>query len=257
MENIKRLQAKILELKVKHEKIETGLKDGLIKNFFIPGGTQVSGLSSVMDNYLNELFILEKELKDAYIKEFVPISNSIADSTIDVPLIDYNIPFEFVEYSGMNSIQPTREDKIYFKFLSQQFNAFQRLESIILTERGFFNQADVVLNKGTAPYRRTIKNCKLNLKFFNIIDGKGNVTAFGKSLKEIFNKVINAEEKMALEIDGNVSLHRLIGLFFNNIERGKEKDWLVNFDKVDKLETNLELLRDTFEKFCNRRDYHR
>jgi hypothetical protein len=74
-------------------------------------------------------------------------------------------------------------------------------------------------------------------------------------VKEIFDKVINAEEKMALEIDGKLSIHRLIGLIFNNIERIKEKDWLVNFDKVDKLETNLELLHDTYRKFDTRRDY--
>jgi SNF2 family DNA or RNA helicase len=70
------------------------------------------------------------------------------------------------------------------------------------------------------------------LKFFNFIDGKGNVTAIGRSVKEIFDKVINAEEKMAMEIDGKLSIHRLIGLIFENIERNKEKDWLVNLIKA-------------------------
>jgi hypothetical protein len=255
MENIKKYQSELLELDVEHQKFLLGVKNGVDRTLVLFGDFHLSGLGSVMNNYYEKKFILEKKLRDEYIKLIVPISNSNVDVKVEIPLIDYNVPFAFVEDSGMNTIQPTGEDKIYFYFLTKQFSTFHELERIILTERGFFNQADVILDKGKARYRSSIKDCRLNLKFFNIIDGKGNVTAIGRSVKEIFDKVINSEEKMELEIYGKLSIHRLIGLIFNNIERIKEKDWLVNFDKVDKLETNLELLHDTYQKFDTRRDY--
>jgi len=253
MENIKKLQAEILELNVENEKLDTELKNAHLESFGL--NSFFPGVNSIKRKNDDRKAQLENQIKNECFKEISEIANSIAGVKVDIPLIDYNVPFAFVEDSGMNAIQPTGEDKIYFYFLIKQFSTFYELERIILTERGFFNQADVILDKGKARYRSSIKDCRLNLKFFNIIDGKGNVTAIGRSVKEIFDKVINAEDKMAMENYGKISIHRLIGLIFNNIQRDKEKDWLVNFDKVEKLETNLKLLHDTYRKLDTKRDY--
>jgi hypothetical protein len=265
MENIKKYQTEILELRLEYEKYQselleseidykqllTRIRNGHENKYGPTGDISLSrlGLDFIVTDYDKKVKQLENQITNEFIKAIGSIANSIGKVKEEIPLIDYNIPFAFVEDSGMNSVQPTGEDKLFFYFLTKQFIAFHELESIILTEVGFFNQADVILKNGKAPYLMMIKNAKHKLKYYNLIEKNGNITALGRGVKDNFKIKLEKGEKMSNEINGKFSINELIILLFQIPDQKDREDWIVAFDFESKLEGNLKLLRDTHLKW--------
>ena len=250
MENIKKYQEEILKLDSEWDRLFKELKNGYISKFgFLMPGTPLStfGLDKYYENYENKIAQLNNKIKNEYIKSLSSIANSIAVENKKLPLLDYNIPFKFIEDSE-NRIYPTREEKIIFYFLTKPVNTFQELQNLILLEPGFFNQADAIMVKGKAPYQSTIKVAKSNLQYYNIYDKKGNITIVGKGVKAIFKKLLPNDKRMLNNINEKFELYQLLSLIsdfrrINNIE-----DWLIKLDGLSSLESNLKLIKDTYEK---------
>ena len=164
-------------------------------------------------------------------------------------MIDYNIPFKFIEDSENKAIYPTKDEKIIFYFLTKPVNTFRGLQSIILSEPGFFNQADVIIEKGRAPYQTTIKYTKANLQYYNIFDKKGNITIFGKGARVMFKKLVTEDKTMLNYINEKFSLDSLVSLISNFINSKNLEEWLIKLDGKSNLESNLSLIKDTYKKY--------
>ncbi len=224
-----------------------GFKDKY--GLFIPNNSiQTLGLDKYHEIYQEKKRQLENKIINEYIKSLSSIANSIAKENIKPPLIDYNIPFKFIEDSENKTIYPTKDEKIIFYFLTKPVKTFRELQSIILSEPGYFNQADVIIEKGKAPYQTTIKNTKANLQYYNMFDKKGNITIVGKGVKDVFNKLLAEDKTMLNSIDEKFALDQLVSLISEFIDSKNSEEWLITLDGKSNLESNLKLIRDTFKK---------
>ena len=254
MENLKKYRQELLEEESKWEKLQKELLEGFKNKYgvLMPSiSLQSLGVDRYYEIHEKKIRQLENEIKNEYIRALSVIANSIARENKKPPLIDYGVPFMFIEDTEDKGIQPTKDEKIIFYFLTKPVNTFRGLESIILSEPGFFNQADVIVEKGKAPYKSTIRNTKSNLQYYNIFDKKGNITIVGKGVKNIFEKLL-AEDKIRLnEINGKFKLNHLKSLirdFFKFVHTQNLEASLIALDGASNLESNLTLIKDLYEK---------
>jgi len=249
IENIKKYAAEIQELDSQWEELLKeaieGYKD--MYRFFMPNTSLHSlGLSFDYDRYCEKKFKLEQKVKNEFIMTVSYMTNTI--SNIKLPLIDCNIPFKFIVDEDNNRVFPTKVEKIFFYFLTTPYNNFQELQKNILMEKGFFNQSDVIIENAKAPYQTTVKNAKYIFQLYNIIDKKGIVTIIGKGVKLAFNKLLKEDERRHYVINEKCNeelLKHLIAIFFNTEDLDNS---LIVLEGKAKLESNLKLIRDTFEK---------
>jgi hypothetical protein len=254
MENLKKHRQELLEEESKWEKLQKELLEGFKNKYgvLMPSiSLQSLGVDRYYEIHEKKIRQLENEIKNEYIRALSVIANSIAKENKKPPLIDYGVPFMFIEDTEDKGIQPTKDEKIIFYFLTKPVNTFRGLQSIILSEPGFFNQADVIVEKGKATYKSTIRNTKANLQYYNIFDKKGNITIVGKGVKNIFEKLL-AEDKIRLNYnDPKFKLNHLKSLirdFFKFDDTENLEAYLIKLDGESNLENNLMLIRDLYPK---------
>jgi hypothetical protein len=251
MEEIEKITKEISELDNFWDKVYQDTIDGFKDKYgiFIPNiSFQALGIADYYKIHCEKRYILVNKIKNEYIKLISSIANSIATENIKPPLIDYNVPFIFIEESGYNRVQPTKVEKIIFYFLTKPVTNLHGLQHIILSEFGFFNQADVIIEKGKSPYQSTIKNANSHLKYYNLIDKKGNITIIGKGVKDLFKKRL-AEGTINLNLgDVKFTSTQFINLIFEFCNSNNLEDLLLNLDGKSNLENNLNFLRDLKEK---------
>jgi hypothetical protein len=206
------------------------------------------GIEDYYKIHCDKRYILVNKIKNVYIKLISSIANSIATEKIKPPLIDYSVPFNFIEESEYDRVFPTKVEKIILYFLTKPVKSFDGLQQIILSEFGFFNQADVIIEKGQAPYQLTIKSANSHLKYFNLLDKKGNITIIGKGVKAYFEKLLAEGAIILNEGDEKVTLNQLLSLILDFTYSTNLNDLLINLDGESNLEKNLKSLQDLKEK---------
>jgi hypothetical protein len=251
LDNIIKYRAEIQALESQSKELLNEVGEGFKRKYGFPmpsTSLQSLGIGDIYEIYRNKIDQFETNIKNEYIKLFSSIANSIAKGNIKPPLLDYKIPFKFIENSKHRAIYPTEQGKLLFYFLTKPTTNFRDFQSEILTEPGFFNQADVIIEKGKAPYKATIKYTKDSLHYHNILDKKGNITALGKGIREMFLKEIDDHGDYIMFKDVTFTVETFQSLIADFMHSNDLENTLIRIDGKENLEVNYKLLIDTSEK---------